>query len=105
MVTTGMAGLVAGRKRVVDSALEPKRLPTDGMDDGMTVAPQLRIFRFKTLNQLEHVGGCVILEGFAEKIIKTLSTAGVFQAFVGCCQRGQAGLCFISGILPCFLSL
>jgi hypothetical protein len=83
-----VAGLVAGRKRVVDIALEPKRLPTDRMDDGMTVTPQLRIFRFKTLNHLEHVGGYVILEGFAEKIIETLSTAGFFQAFLGCRQRG-----------------
>src|SRR5215510_1099463 len=88
MVTTGMAGLVAGRKRVVDIALEPKRLPTDSMDDGMTVAPQLRVFRFKTLNHLEHVGGWVVLKGLPKKIIEALSTAGFFQTFLHRRQRG-----------------
>jgi hypothetical protein len=72
----------------VNITLEPKRFPADGMDDGMTVAPQLRILRFKTLDQLEHVGGCVILEGLAEKIIETLSTAGFVQTFLRCRQRG-----------------
>jgi hypothetical protein len=72
----------------VNITLEPKRFPADGMDDGMTVAPQLRVFRFKTLNQLEHVGGGVILEGLAEKIIETLSTAGFVQTCLRCRQRG-----------------
>jgi hypothetical protein len=65
--------LVAGRKRVVDIALEPKRLAADGMDNRMTVAPQLRIIRFKALDQLQRLGGSVILEGLAEKIIETFS--------------------------------
>src|SRR5262249_7556421 len=99
MVTTGMAGRVAGRKGVVDIALEPKRLPTDSMDDGMTVAPQLRVFRFKTLNHLEHVGGWVVLKGLAKKIIETLGTARFFQAFLRRRQRAQASLYFISGAL------
>jgi hypothetical protein len=78
MVTTGVTGLVAGRKRVVNITLEPKRFTPDGMDDGMTVAPKLRVLRFKTLNQLEHVGGCVVPEGLAEKIIEALGTARLF---------------------------
>ena len=73
MVATRVAGLVADRKRVVDIALEPKRLAADGMDNRMTVAPQLRIIRFKALDQLQRLGGCVILEGLAEKIIETFS--------------------------------
>jgi hypothetical protein len=48
------------------------------MDDGMTVAPQLRIFRFKTLNQLEYVSGRVVLEDLAEKIVETLCTGRCF---------------------------
>src|SRR6516164_138989 len=72
MVATGVAGLVAGRKRVVDIALEPKCLAADGMDNRMTIAPQLRIVRFETLDQLQRLGGCVMLEGLAEKIIETL---------------------------------
>ena len=87
MVTTGVAGLVAGGKRLVNIALEPKRFPPDGMDDGMTVAPQLRVLRFKTFNQLEHVGGGVVLEGLAEKMIKTLGTARFFEAILSCRQR------------------
>jgi hypothetical protein len=78
MVTTGVAGLVAGRKRVMNIALELKRLPTDGMNDGMTVAPQLRILRFKTLDQSERFGGCMVFEGLAEEMIETLSTARFF---------------------------
>src|SRR5262245_14815487 len=88
MVTTGVTGLVAGRKRIVDIALESKGLPTDRMDDGMTVTAQLTIFRFNTLNQLEHFGGCVVLESLAKKIIETFSTARFFQTFLGRRQRG-----------------
>jgi hypothetical protein len=88
MVTTGVAGLVAGRKRVVDIALEPKRLPTDSMDRGMTVAPELRVLRLKALNHLEHVGGWVVLKGLPKKIIEALGTARFFQAFLRRRQRG-----------------
>ena len=72
MIATGMAGLVACRKRVVDIALEPKGLATDGMDNRMTITPQLRIIRLKTLNQLQRIGGSMVLEGVPEKVIETL---------------------------------
>jgi hypothetical protein len=69
MVTTGVAGLIAGGKRVVNIAPEPKRFPPDGMDNRVTVAPQLRVFCFKTFDELEEVGGRVILESLAKKAI------------------------------------
>jgi hypothetical protein len=83
----------------VNIAFEAKRFPPDGMDDGVTVPSQLGILHFKTLNQLEHRGGGVVLEGLAEKVIETLGTSDFFQTIFGCRQRGQVNSRFICGAL------
>jgi hypothetical protein len=45
------------------------------MHDGVTVPSQLGILGFKALNQLQHFGGGVVLQGIAKKLIETLGAA------------------------------
>ena len=53
VVATGMTGLVAGRKGIVDSAFDAVGFPADGVNDRMTVAPEFGIFRLVTLDELQ----------------------------------------------------
>ena len=50
MVAAGMAGLIAGRKGVVDIALDSVGLSSDGMDDRIAIAAKLRIFELEPLD-------------------------------------------------------
>ena len=76
VVAARMASLVAGRKRIMNIALEPECFPADRVNDRMAVPPQLWILRFKTLDEFKGFGGRVVLEGFAKKSIETLRTTG-----------------------------
>jgi hypothetical protein len=78
VVTTGVAGLIAGGKRFMDVAFELEGLPTDGVDDGMAVAPQLSVLCFETANELEGFDGAMILERGAEKIVEAFGAVGSF---------------------------
>ena len=53
MVAAGMTGLIAGRKGVVDITLDSESLAADGMDDRMAIAAQLRVLKFKPLDELQ----------------------------------------------------
>jgi hypothetical protein len=45
-----MAGLIAGRKGVVDIALDSKGLSSDGMHDRMAIAAKLSILELESLD-------------------------------------------------------
>ena len=78
MVTTGVAGLITGGKRFVDVAFELEGLTTDGVNDGMAVAPKLGVFCFETANELESFAGAVVLEDATEKMIETFGAVGSY---------------------------
>ena len=50
VVTARVASLIAGGKRVVKIAFDPKSFPADSVDDGVTFAADIRVFFFKSLN-------------------------------------------------------
>jgi hypothetical protein len=52
VVTAGMASLIASRERVVNIAFDTISFPADGVDDGVTVASDVRVVFFQALNQL-----------------------------------------------------
>ena len=57
------------------------------MNDRVAVAPQLRVQRFETLNQLERFGGCVALERIAKKVIETFGAPRSFETVFERTQR------------------
>jgi hypothetical protein len=84
-----VAGLITGGKGVVDVAFELESLPTDRVNDGMAVTPEIWVFDFETANQLESFGGGMILEGSSKKIIETFNAINRFQALLDRSQRWQ----------------
>jgi hypothetical protein len=52
MVATGMTGLIASRKGIVNVTLDSEGFAAHGMDNGMAVPAQLRILEFKALDEL-----------------------------------------------------
>lgn len=55
MVAAGMAGLIAGRKGVVDIALDSKGLSSDSMHNRMAVAAKLSILDLEPLDQFQNI--------------------------------------------------
>jgi hypothetical protein len=92
MVTTGVAGLITGGKRFVDVAFKMESLTTDGVNDGMAVAPKLGVLCFETANQLEGFAGAVVLEDATEKMIETFGAVGSYEAILNRGQRRQSGM-------------
>jgi hypothetical protein len=77
-----MASLIARRKRVVDGAFDPVCLSADSVDDRMTVAPELGIFRFISLDKLQRVQSGMVLERFAKQTVKAFGAVlAVYAVF------------------------
>src|SRR5678815_5613810 len=84
MITAGMAGLIARRKRFVNVIFQAERFAANGMDHRVTVTPEFRIFRLELFNKLQHVLGRVGLQRFTEKLIETFSGRSAAQARLCC---------------------
>jgi hypothetical protein len=50
MIAARMAGLIAGRKGIMDIALDPKGLSSDGMHDRMAIAAKLSILELEPVD-------------------------------------------------------
>jgi hypothetical protein len=78
MITTRVAGLVAGGEGIVNISFDAVGLTPDGVHDRMAVAAKLGIFRFVTLDQVENFQRRMPLERLSKEIIQTLgATAAV----------------------------
>ncbi len=91
MITTGVTGLIAGRKRVMDIAFGAIGFAADGVYHRVAVASELRIFGFEVLNELQNLDRRMSFERFGEKFVEALGAAPAVQAGFDRCQRRHGG--------------
>src|SRR5262245_56981512 len=82
VVTAGVAGLIAGGKRVVDVSLEPECLPADGVDDRMTHLLDVGILGLEPLDPPERLRRRVALERLAKQTIEAFSRPPASKQFL-----------------------
>jgi len=91
MITAGVTGLIAGRKGIVNIALDAEGFPPDRVYDRMAIAPQIGVLGLGALDQLQDLRCRMNLERFAKQNVETLGALGVVHAGFYRFERGQAG--------------
>src|SRR6266508_3336755 len=89
MITAGMAGLITAGKGFMNIAFGAKAFPPDRMDDRMTVAPEIGVFRLKSLDELKKFQRRVFFQRLQKELIETFSAGRAVHARFDGVERGE----------------